>query len=269
MVALLRLGVVSQLLLLLLSFVSVQAQQAPAPTNLAASDTTGTGTYLTWTEPTDSNGVVSGYNVYRCEGSSCNPNPDTDWIAWVDGNATTYYGDYTLSLGTTYRYAVNSSRGTGTESALSNVVTVATLSQAPAPTGLTVTGTTATTISLSWTAPADDGNGAILGYNVYSCEEGMTACTPVWLAWVDGGTTTTYTHSSLTTGTTHRYAVGSSRGTDTESVWSDQVTATAETETLSQAPAPTGLTVTGTTATSISLSWTAPADDGNGAIAWL
>ena len=116
--------------------------------------------------------------------------------------------------------------------------TVCAQTQAPAPTGLTVSGATATTISLAWSAPADDGNGAILGYNVYSCEEGETACTPVWLAWVDGGATTWYTHSGLTTGTTYRYAVGSNRGTGTNSVWSDQVTATAEAP--PQTPASTG-----------------------------
>ena len=116
--------------------------------------------------------------------------------------------------------------------------TVFAQTQAPAPTGLMVSGTTDTSISLTWTAPADDANGALLGYNVYSCEEGETACTPVWLAWVDGGATTWYTHSGLTTGTTYRYAVGSNRGAGTNSAWSDQVTAT--TEAPPQAPALTG-----------------------------
>ena len=251
MITMSRLGVVSLLLLLLFSSVSVQAQQAPAPTGLMAQDTTGTGTYLTWTAPADDgNGAIQGYNVYKCEGDECTPT----WLKWVDGGATTYTGDYTLSLGTTYRYAVGSSRGAGTESAWSNVVTVTTLTQAPAPTGLTVSGTTGTSISLTWTAPADDGNGAIIGYNVYHCEEGQTACTPVWLVWVDGGTTTGYTHIGLTTGQEYRYAVGSSRGTGTESAWSNQVTATAE-DPLQAPPAPTGLAAKDTTTTGTYLEW--------------
>ena len=203
--------------------------QAPAPTNLAAGNTTGNYTYLTWDEPADDgNGVVGGYNVYRCAvpdgGTTCTP----VWLAWVMPNWYTYYGDSGLSAGATYRYAVGSSRGAGTDSDWSNVVTVMTLPQAPAPTGLTVTATTTTSISLGWTAPADDGKGAITGYNVYSCEEGMTACTPVWVAWVDGASTTSYTHSGLTEATEYRYAVGASRGDGTESVFSDQVTATAQ-----------------------------------------
>ena len=44
---------------------------------------------------------------------------------------------------------------------------------------------------------------------------------------MDGGTTTTYTDSDVTTGTTYRYALGASRGQDTESAWSNQVTAQA------------------------------------------
>ena len=196
--------------------------QAPAPTGLTAQDTTGTGTYLTWNEPMDDNGIVNGYNIYRCEGTDCEP----EYIAWVYPNWHNYYGDYTLSPGTTYRYAVASSRGQGTESAWSNVVTVMTITQAPAPAGLGVTGTRGS-ISLNWTAPADDDNGALLGYNVYRCEEGETPCEPQWIAWVAGSTTTAYADSNVTLGTTYRYAVGANRGTGTDSVWSAQVTATA------------------------------------------
>ena len=263
-----KVGVVRLLLLLLFLPVSVQAQTlAPVPTGLTVSGTTTTTISLTWTAPADDgNGAILGYNVYSCEEgeTACTP----VWLAWVDGGATTSYTHSSLTTGQEYRYAVGSSRGVDTESAWSNQVTATAEDPpqiAPAPTGLTVSGTTATSISLTWTAPADDGNGAILGYNVYSCVEGGVVCTPVWLAWVDGGTTTSYTHSSLTTGQEYRYAVGSSRGVDTESAWSNQVTATAE-DPPQIAPAPTGLTVSGTTATSISLTWTAPADDGNGAI---
>ena len=68
----------------------------------------------------------------------------------------------------------------------------------------------------------------------------------MWLAWVDGGATTTYTDSGLTTGQEYRYAVGASRGTGTESVWSGQVTATAA-ATDSTAPTVTSATVDGAT----------------------
>ena len=144
---------------------------------------------------------------------------------------------------------------------LFSTVSVQAQQRALPPTGLTVSGTTSTTISLTWTAPADDGHGAIQGYNVYGCEEGDAPCTPVRLGNV-GSATTSYTHSSLTKGKTYRFAVGSHRGPNTqESVWSE-VTAVADP--LPQLPPPTGLRVSGTTATTISLTWTAPADDGKG-----
>ena len=108
-----------------------------------------------------------------------------------------------------------------------------------APTNLTVTSATDTSISLSWTAPRDDGAGPIEAYNVYRCEEGPTPCMLVgdsWIAWVDDGTRFTDTHDDTTaherggsspifSGRTYRYAVAAYR--DGEGDWSGQVTATA------------------------------------------
>ena len=134
------------------------------------------------------------------------------------------------------------------------------------PTNLMVTSTSATSISLSWTAPTEDGGGAIDGYNVYRCEQGEgDACTPTWIAWVDDGTTFTDTHddstshedggtSPITEDTNYRYAVGSSRGSD-RSDWSNEVTAVAHTP---QVPAaPTGLSGRADSS-KVVLGWTAP-----------
>ncbi|MCY4338332.1 MAG: fibronectin type III domain-containing protein [Gammaproteobacteria bacterium] len=90
------------------------------------------------------------------------------------------------------------------------------LAQTPlAPSGLTVTATSNTSISLSWTAPP----GEVDAYNLFRCEEGEQACTPEWYVWLEGGETTTYTDdgsadpdadgspAGLTPGVTYRYAV--------------------------------------------------------------
>ena len=219
---------------------------------------------LTWTAPADDgNGALDGYNVYRCEEgmTACTPT----WIAWVQGGGTTWYTDSGLTTGTTYRYAVDASRG-GEESGFSNeeTATALALPMPPgAPTGLNVQANPGQ-MALTWTAPADDGNGALDGYNVYRCEEGMTACTPTWIAWVQGGGTTWYTDSGLTTRTTYRYAVDASRGGE-ESGFSNEETATA----LAPPPAPAGpvaLMVDSASATTIGLIWTPPPDDGHGAL---
>ena len=149
--------------------------------------------------------------------------------------------------------------------------------QAPGtPTNLQVDSTSLTQIALSWTAPADDGNGAIEAYNVYRCDQvpGEAPCTPVWIAWVTAGTSFADTHddsdpaeaggtSPLAADTTYRYAVAAYRGS--EGNWSNEITAT--TPSVVPPGAPVGLKTTATSTTQISLSWTAPADDGNGAIA--
>ena len=113
-----------------------------------------------------------------------------------------------------------------------------------APTGLTVTSTSETAVSLSWTAPA----GEVDAYNVFRCEEGAQTCTPEWYIWLKGGATTTYTDdgsadpdadgtpAGLTAGATYRYAVlaihyekiTTGPWPEHQSPWSNQVTALAE-----------------------------------------
>lgn len=113
-----------------------------------------------------------------------------------------------------------------------------------APTGLTVTATSGSAISLSWTAPP----GEVDAYNVFRCEEGPHTCTPQWYVWLKGGDNTTYTDdgsadpdndgtpAGLTPGATYRYAVlaidyeeiTTGPWPEHQSPWSNQVTATAE-----------------------------------------
>ncbi len=105
-----------------------------------------------------------------------------------------------------------------------------------APTGLTVTAEGDSSISLAWTAPADDDGGAIEGYNVYRCDESSSSDCSVfpWLAWVAVPGNTEYTDTTVAAGTTYRYAVAAYRGGDSD--WSNEVTATARTPTAPGAP---------------------------------
>jgi poly(hydroxyalkanoate) depolymerase family esterase len=111
----------------------------------------------------------------------------------------------------------------------------------PAPTGLTVTGTTDTTVSLSWNAVS-----GAASYNVYRNAVKVNA-SPV--------TATAYTDTGLDAGTTYSYTV-SAVGSGSEGSQSAPVNGTT-TGTASGPAAPTGLTVTGTTDTTVSLSWSA------------
>jgi beta-glucosidase len=117
------------------------------------------------------------------------------------------------------------------------------------PTGLTVTGTTATTVTLTWTASTDAVG--VTGYDVY---RGTTL-----VGTVAG---TTYTDSGLTAGSGLTYTVRARDAAGNVSAASAAVTAIVRPVGDTQAPTvPTALTVAATTTSSVSLSWTASTDN--------
>jgi fibronectin type 3 domain-containing protein len=116
-------------------------------------------------------------------------------------------------------------------------------SQSPAtPTGLTVTGTTNTSVSLAWTESNNSDPAAS-----YQVDEGG-----VVIATVTG---TSATISGLNPGTSYTFTVTALDAAGDGSAQSSPVTATTQSSTTTPAT-PTGLTVAGTTANSVSLSWT-------------
>ncbi|MFB9472614.1 cellulose binding domain-containing protein [Nonomuraea salmonea] len=90
-----------------------------APSGLAASGTTSTGTSLSWTAATDDTGV-SGYDVLRATGASGGT------FAQVGTSATTSYADTGLTPATTYRYQVRARDAAGNTSPVSGTVQVTT-----------------------------------------------------------------------------------------------------------------------------------------------
>ncbi|MFF4845513.1 endo alpha-1,4 polygalactosaminidase, partial [Streptomyces collinus] len=120
--------------------------QAPsAPSGLTATGSTSSSVSLSWTASTDNVGVT-GYDVYR----------NGQKVGTASG---TTYTDSGLAAATTYQYSVKAKDAAGNTSAASNTVSKATQSgggssdtQAPsAPSGLTATGSTSSSVSLSWT----------------------------------------------------------------------------------------------------------------------
>ncbi len=198
---------------------------------------------------------LTAYILYRSEGEGCSRFVTFRRHISLDNRSAE---DITVSKGSTYCYQITASSRAG-ESSRSQTVQVKVVGPS-APIGLTVNSISANDIGLSWTAPADDGGGALDGYNVYRCEENEAACTPEWLDWAPGGTT--YKDMGVTVDKTYRYAVGANR-LGWGSKWSNQVTVTAK------EPKPPG-TPTGLSAQAneqkVILSWTAPADDGGGSL---
>ena len=235
--------------------VIVEAAIAPdAPTGLTA-QASETKAALSWTAPSNTGtSALTGFTLYRGDGNACDNLASLQTGIAADA---TYVEDTTVSAESTYCYAVTATSNAG-ESGRSNSAAVKATTPA-APRALTVTSTSDTAIALSWTAPVDDGGGALDGYNVYRCDPG-DSCTPAYLDWA--GDATAYTDTDVVADTTYRYAVGASR-LDGLSDWSNELTAVAQVPTTPDAP--TGLTAQASE-TKAALSWTAPSNTGTSAL---
>ena len=216
---------------------------APAPTGLSVTSSTDASVSLNW------NSVADAYR-YKLERSTSSSGPWTDAGTETSGTSGTATG---LDCGTTCYFRV-STRGDGspysatfgdTSSAVSRATSDCV--PAPAPTGLSVTGFTATSVSLSWYSVTD-------GYR-YKLER-STSSSP----WTDVGSetsSTSRTATGLDCNTTYYFRV-STRGNGSpysDTFGSASASVSRTTSGCPDAPAPTGLRVTSSTANSVSLRW--------------
>ncbi|MEV4455451.1 glycosyl hydrolase family 18 protein [Microbispora sp. NPDC049633] len=151
------------------------------PAGLRVTGTTSSSVSLAWNASTDNTGVT-GYQVYR----------GSQLVTTVTG---TTYTDGGLASGTTYAYTVRARDAAGNVSAASAAVSATTgagTGTPGQPGAPRVTGSSDTSISLSWTASG----GTVTGYRVY---EGTTQRAQV--------TGTTATIGSLGVCTAHTYTV--------------------------------------------------------------
>ena len=165
------------------------SQSAPAtlttpgpttPAGLTATATSNVAIALTWTAATDTLPNV-GYRVYR---------DNTALPASITTNA---YTD-TVAQASTHSYTVLAIDGAGYQSAQS--ATAAATSYGPTTPALSVTGTTANSVSLAWTAVTDAyGLG---GYRIYRGTSAGSITTPLPTLTA---ATTSYTDSGLVAGT--------------------------------------------------------------------
>jgi len=112
-----------------MSMSSASAADTTAPTvpaNLQASAVAATQINLSWSASTDNVGVT-GYRVYRCQGSSC-----TNFARIATPTATSFQ-DTGLTANTTYRYRVRAIDAAGNRSNYSAITTATTLNTPPPP----------------------------------------------------------------------------------------------------------------------------------------
>ena len=100
------------------------------------------------------------------------------------------------------------------------------------PQSLTVTGSTATSVSLSWTAPAFTGGAPVTGYVVqYSSDGGTT-----WVTATAQDSATTYTVNGLSGGVSYIFQVAASNTTGIGTYSSTVTTTTPSTTTVAPTP---------------------------------
>ena len=165
-------------------FLVIDTTAPSAPAGVAATNVTDRSVTLGWNAASDNVGVT-GYNVYR-NGTQ------------VGTPTATSYTDLGLTASTAYSYVVKARDAAGNVSAASATVNVTTdppdTTPPTAPAGLTASGVTSSSATLSWTASTD--NQGVAGYYVY---RGGAA--------VGTTSTTGYTDSTLSPSTNYSFTV--------------------------------------------------------------
>ena len=202
-------------------------------TGLGSTSVTGSSITLTWNIPTDNVGVT-GFEIFRGGGL----------LTTVTAPP---YSDTGLLEAVSYDYQVLAIDGDGNRSALSTVFTETTLDVTPpASPVLSITGITGSSVSLSWTEPAD--NVGVASYTIY---RGAAAYQSV--------TSTTFVDSAVNQGASYTYYIVALDAAGNTSAESNSESANIPD---TQAPsAPSGLAASNITTNTLSLSWTSSSDN--------
>ncbi|UCH89201.1 MAG: right-handed parallel beta-helix repeat-containing protein [Thermoplasmata archaeon] len=191
---------------------------------------------------------AAGYQVY------VNNTGSATLFSYLATTSGLYYNHTKLAEETTYYYKVRTYDEVPFYSSFSNTASATTLDiTAPsAPTGLSATNPTGSTISLSWNAnPEAD----IAGYRIYMNDTGGGASGPFKLIHTIVGTTTSYTVTNLLEETTYYFVITAYDEVPFYSPYSTAASAT--TLDVSSPVIPTGFSAVPFSDTQINLNWDA------------
>lgn len=203
---------------------------------------------LSWSAPANGGASITDYIVeYKLASSGT-------WITIEDGVSTNTSQVFTsLTNGSAYNFRIKAVNSEGSSN-VSGTATQTPSTVPGAPTGLTLTPGNGT-ISISWTAPADNGGASVTSYLVQFKRS-------IDSSWSNVGTPsgTSTSRGSLTNGTAYDFRV-LARNVAGDGAYSDIASATPRTT----PGAPTSLAATYNTDGAV-LTWTAPASNGGDAI---
>jgi chitodextrinase len=249
--------------------------------NLAAISHTQNSITLNWTAP-GNHDMADNATGYLVKYSTIGPINSTNWASattygqlWkpAKGGTTDTEAVSGLSANTTYYFAIEAYNLESLYGAVSNSPSATTSPDTTPPatiTNLNAINPTVSSITLTWTAPGDDGMiGNATGYVVkYSTSGTINATT--WAAattftqnWkpVKNGTAETHNITGLNYGTTYWFAIEAYDKIPNYSNVSNSPSATTLPDTTPPATI-TNLRVINRGPTSITLNWTAPGNDG-------
>ncbi len=219
-----------------------------APTNLVVSNITIDSARLSWA---DNSTNETGYKIGTCAGSISSSPDSCDngfiTITQLPPNLTSYTFSR-LNPATDYHYFLLAYNAVGNSNNIG--VAFTTLSNQPvpaAPTALSISSLTSSTVNLAWTVNSNNET----GFNIY---KSTSVSGPFTLDSQVGITTSSASVTDLSPSTTYYFKVAAYNANGASGFTN---TANATTDSLPMTPtAPTSLVISSKTSTSITLSWT-------------
>ena len=173
------------------------------PTGLTVTNVSDTTVTVSWIAPGDGGSPITGYMMEK----STVPITQMSVHEWNTNTPNTTYTYTGLTPNTEYAFDVAAVNAIGYSPPSARVTTTTSAgTTAPdIPTGLTVTGVTSTTVTVSWTAPTSDGGSPITGYMM---EKSTVPITQMSVhEWNTNTPNTTYTYTGLTPNTEYAFDV--------------------------------------------------------------
>ncbi|MGH9910524.1 MAG: fibronectin type III domain-containing protein, partial [Nitrososphaerales archaeon] len=238
-----------------------QSSTVPAAPTLTATVISSSQINLSWTTPSNGGSSITGYKIeYKII-----PATDYSTLVQISGNTITTYSHTGLQSDKYYVYHIAAINSVGTSEwsteALGQTKPPQNIAPNP-PTSLTAKAVSPTQINLSWTAPTYNGGPSVTGYKI----EEKVGNSYTTIVTNTGNTNTSYSRTSLITGTTYTYRVLAINSVGTSPPSNEAFATPTSTSSITVPSPPTNLSAAKVSQTQVDLSWNAPSDNGGSAI---